>query len=69
MRDIYHQRSLQLVAHLMLKNWKFSPLIGNQRCIKRSQTGRGGIKWSLFSDNLTVYRGNKKIPTKKKKSF
>ena len=34
---------------------------------KRSQTGRGGIKWSLFSDNLTVYRGNKKIPTKKKK--
>ena len=33
---------------------------------KRSQTGRRGIKWSLFPDNLTVYRGNKKKPTKKK---
>lgn len=26
-------------------------------------------KWFLFSDNLTVHRGNKKIPTKKKKAF
>lgn len=35
--------------------------------IKSTQIEKGGIKWSLFSDNLTVHRGNKKIPTKKKK--
>lgn len=33
--------------------------------IKSTQIEKGGIKWSLFSDNLTVHRGNKKIPTKK----
>lgn len=56
----------------------FSSLLGNilvmlhtmqEKEIKSTQIEKGGIKWSLFSDNLTVYRGNKKIPTKKKKAF
>lgn len=34
--------------------------------IKSTQIGKGGIKWSLFSDNLTVYRGNKKNTYQKK---
>ena len=32
--------------------------------IKSTQIGKGGIKWSLFSDNLSTEE-IKKIPTKK----